>query len=164
MKTKLIAAVLLPVVGLLLVLGGTSYAQSFDDHQPIHQSTISTTVYLPIVVKPSCEVAAYVTASSPVVEVGQFFTVTGAIVNVNCPPIGERWITLEASPSGATSPEAVVSVPGGVIPTGQYQPVWTRFQALQTGPVTFDLSINYDSLAKYVFAEPSVIRIVPHNP
>ena len=48
MKTKLIATVLLSVVGLMLVLGGTSYAQSFDDRQPIHQSTISTTVYLPL--------------------------------------------------------------------------------------------------------------------
>jgi hypothetical protein len=34
MKTKLLATVLLSVIGLMLVLGGTSYAQSFDDHHP----------------------------------------------------------------------------------------------------------------------------------
>jgi len=164
MKTKLFVTVLLSVIGLSLIVGGTTHAQPLDERQPIQQQTISNTVYLPIIAKPSCEVAAYVTASSPVVEVGQFFTVTGAIVNVGCPPIGQRWIIMGTAPSGATLPEGAVTVPGGVIPTGQYQIVQTRFQALQTGPVTFSLAIRYNSWSQEAVADPSVIRIVPHNP
>jgi len=160
MRIKSVIALALAVLCLLLIITGVSTAQQDEPSK----ANLDYKVYLPIIAKPSCEVAAYVTASSPVVEVGQFFTVTGAIVNIGCPPIGQRWIVMGTAPSGATLPEGAVTVPGGVIPTGQYQIVQTRFQALQTGPVTFSLAIRYNSWSQEAVADPSVIRIVPHNP
>jgi hypothetical protein len=175
MKPKLIAAVLLSVVGLLLILGGTSYAQSFDDHQPSHQSTISTTVYLPLVARnwPCVPkgTTAFVATSKPVVRVGEILTVTGALVNECNPLVGEPAFYVFAEPSGILSPSLTMhyGFPPS-IPIGEYEEVTFTLRAVGSGVVTVTIGVSYETLnngnpPSFYFdsigSSPTAIRVLP---
>jgi hypothetical protein len=168
MKTKLIATVLLSVVGLLLVLGGTSYAQPFDGHQPIHQQTISNTVYLPIVVNPPCSYVhptAYVAVSKPVVRVGEIVTATGALVNI-CAPIGRPFYSMGTQQTDILSPSHIFAE--GVPPTvlyNSYQEVTLTMRATAAGIATITLGVSWETEIPghqdHAVSGPSVMHVLP---
>jgi hypothetical protein len=173
MKTKLIATVLLSVVGLMLVLGGTSYAQSFDNHQPIHQSTISNTVYLPFIAKPPCtfvpQVEMYASVNKPVVKVGEIVTFTGIIVN-DCTYMGLPHFYMRAQPSGILLPSSIwIESPTSFL-IGWNPTITFTAQAVEIGVVTVTVGTTYiafdpdDSshvLFPNVAAPPVVMRVLP---
>jgi len=170
MKTKLIATILFTVVGLMLVLGGTSYAQSFDDRQPIHQQTISNTVYLPLVSKPPCtwvQPTAYVAVSQPVVKVGDWVTITGALFN-ECHYVGEPDSRLETTPEGLLYPSRIITGFTNWLSDGTYKTFTFTAQAVQPGVVSIVVSsmyeVHYPSGGAWwesSQSDPAVIRIVP---
>jgi hypothetical protein len=163
MKTKLIATVLLSVIGLLLVVGGTTHAQSPDDNY---------TVYLPFVSKPDCtytvtsaqaSLAAYVVASSPVVRIGDIVTVTGAIVNDGCRAIGRPYIGVALSPLGILSPTVEHRDPYDSVPGFGYELVQVPMLATGTGPVAMTLQMVYEpgpALIGVVRSDPTIIRVL----
>jgi hypothetical protein len=174
MKTRLIATILLSVISLLLVLGGTSYAQSFDDRQPIYQPTISNTVYLPFVSNPPCtpvKPSVYIAVSDPVARVGEIVTATGAIVN-DCQFVGKPWFGVGLNPTGilsVTSP--LTNVLMLAVPIGGYVEDQITMLATNPGVVTLTMWVRYETL-NYNFnppmfyydnagSSPTVVRVLP---
>jgi hypothetical protein len=168
MKIKLIAAALLCLVGLMFVLGGTSYAQSFDDRQPIHHSTISTTVYLPLVVNPPCSYVhptAYVAVSKPVVRVGEIVTATGALVNI-CAPVGRPFYSMGTMQTNILSPSNIFAE--GIPPTvlyNSYQEVTLTMQATAAGVATITLGVIWETEIPghqdHAVSSPAVMHVLP---
>lgn len=174
MKTKLIATVLLSVVGLLLVLGGTTHAQPPDERRPIHQHIISSTVYLPIVAKPPCtptKATAYIAVNKPVVRVGEILTATSAIVNECSLLVGIPYYAIHVEPPGILSPTVQGIVGYYAVPIGEYREVEIALLAVGTGPVTVTTRINYESVNEDYYpppfywvsvgSSPTVVRVLP---
>jgi hypothetical protein len=176
MKTNLTATILFTVVSLMLVLGGTSYAQSFDNHQPLQQQTISTTVYLPIVARnwPCVPkgTTAYIATSKPVVRVGEIMTVTAAIVNECNPLVGNLLFGVFAEPSGILSPSYTqrYGFPPS-IPIGGYEEVTFTLQAIGSGVVTVTTGATYETTIgcnppgfcyNGVESSPTIVRVLPN--
>lgn len=172
MKTKLITTVLLTIIGLVLVLGGVTHAQSLNDHQPIHQQTISNTVYLPFVSRPPCTPnlpAVFIATSQPLVHVGEFLTVTGAIVN-DCTIIGQPHYYLDASPEGLLDPSHITT---DTYPTsidfGAYQEFTFTVQAVNPGVVTVTTAVRYETQVPNppywhwvnAWSNPAIVRVLP---
>lgn len=174
MKTKLFVTVLLSAIGLLLVVGGASRAQPLDDQQMIHPSTISNTVYLPIVQQPPCtyipHAAIYASVNKPVVNVGEIVTFTGGLVN-DCTSVGHPYYGMLTRQEGILSPthvEAYGYPPG--IRYGSSQMITFTTQAVGTGVVTVTVGVLYETFnpaRPYVYyydivaASPIVMRVLP---
>jgi hypothetical protein len=174
MKTKLIATILLTVIGLLLVLGSTSYAQPLDDRQPIQQQTISNTVYLPLIVKPClAKASAYMTASDPLIHVGDTLTVTGAIVNECARQMNKPSLIVEVQSTGILTPSIVGYYTFDSLGNGQYRTFTVTLQAVSPGEVTLEGAVIFEDINDYnppmeywdvAHAQPIVVRVMPNLP
>jgi hypothetical protein len=162
MKTKLIMTVLLTVIGLMLVLGGTTHAQSGGDYK----------IYLPLVSNQYCTFVTptlYASVSSPVVRVGEIVTVTEVLVN-DCAHIGPPLYNLWAQPEGILTPSLAFKpgVPPGGIANGSYQVITFTTQAIEPGVVTISTGSSFEVTMKppqafflTVGANPIVMRVLP---
>lgn len=169
MKIKFVIVLVLAVVCLLLVVTGasTSRAQPFDRH-PIHQQTISNTVYLPIVAKPPCTYVhpmAYVAVSKPVVRVGEYVTATGALVNI-CAPVGQPWYSIGTMQTDILSPSyrLVNGYPPYVL-YNSYQEVTITMQATATGVATITFGALWETEIPahqdHAVSSPVVMYVLP---
>ena len=162
MKTKLSIAMLLTVISLAFIAAGVTGAR---------QSDSGFTVYLPIV-RSFCtpKVTAYVSASSPVVRVGEDITLTGAIVNECAQLVGQPGFGVSFEPSGIFSPTMPAVYSNYDIHIGEYRTLTLTLQAVSAGQVTISGGMRYETVNDgtppgfywdVVIARPIVVRVLP---
>ena len=166
MKTRLSIVVLLTVIVLLIVVGNVSGQVSIV----ARRLSDGYTAYLPLVAKPPCtthQVAAYLSASRPVITVGESITVTGAAVSDGCPLVGESPFYFDSSPTGILQPTLRIIGFGQSAPASPYREASATFTSIGTGPVTFTLMASAktsDLPYNFVYSSPIVVRVLPSSP
>jgi hypothetical protein len=124
------------VISLALVAGATNASQSDPGYN----------LYLPIVQPCNKKTSAYISASKPVVRVGEIVTLTGVIVNECSPLVGDLWFTARTAPTGVLA-STVLGVEGLYsVPIGEYRELTLTMNAVSPGQVTITAQIEYESV------------------
>jgi hypothetical protein len=140
MKTKLAVVLSLTVLLLLLVTAGTGTSHA----QP---PQLTPQAYLPIISVPCLrETSAYMTASAPLIHVGDTLTVTGAIVNECAQLVGAPVFVVYPQLAGVLTPNVVDDSKGGSVGAGQYLTFTMTLQAIGAGDVTLKGSATFENV------------------
>ncbi len=167
MKTKLATALLLTAICLLLVTAGIGTGHA----QPL---VLDHTLYLPFVVKPcGTEASAYMTASDPLIHIGDTLTVTGAIVNECARQMGKPSMIVRVQSTGILTPSIVGYDTFDSLGNGQYRTFTVTFQAIGPGEMTLEGYVIFENVNDYnppmeywdvAHAQPIVVRVMPNLP
>jgi hypothetical protein len=142
MRTQFVIALMLAVVFLLPIVTGVSTAPQDEPNK----ANLDYKIYLPIVVKPPCtwvHPTVYVAVNNPIMRVGDYLTVTGALMN-DCAIIEHPDYQLEASPEDLIQPSRIVTNAfSQFIDYGTYAPFTFTVQAISAGEVTITLASTF---------------------
>jgi hypothetical protein len=127
---------------------------------------------LPIIRVPCLrETSAYMTASAPLIHVGDTLTVTGAIVNECSQLVHYPRLFVNVLSPGILAPiNAHSDALDDQVVEGQYHTFTVTLQAIGPGEVTLDGGFGYETIKdppwEYwasVSTKPITIRVVPNN-
>jgi hypothetical protein len=167
MKTRLSVVLLLTAICVLLITAGTGTGHA----QP---PQLTPQAYLPIISVPCLrETSAYMTASAPLIHVGDTLTITIVVVNECAQTVSKPGPLVWGQPTGILFPESANGNydPQLVIGAGGFHSFTATLQAIQPGEVTLLGGASFENVmlidgewSFYWDATPAAllpIRVVP---